>query len=113
MKRLILLSISAMLLSTGCDVSKTRLFKSYITEYSYNKNIELKITNKGNIAIYRKYTSEDDHIKTASYSFKSKGEEKRDMTNSVKFTTTLATIKKEVILSFLFGEYAPLSILRR
>ena len=66
-----------MLLSTGCDVSKTRLFKSYITEYSYDKNIELKITNKGNIAIYRKYTSEDDHIKTASYSFKSKGEEKK------------------------------------
>ena len=113
MKRLILLSISAMLLSTGCDVSKTRLFKSYITEYSYDKNIELKITNKGNIAIYRKYTSEDDHIKTASYSFKSKGEEKKRYDELCKIHNDLSYNKKEVILSFLFGEYAPLSILGR
>ena len=94
MKRLILLSISAMLLSTGCDVSKTRLFKSYITEYSYNKNIELKITNKGNIAIYRKYTSEDDHIKTASYSFKSKGEEKKRYDELCKIHNDLSYNKK-------------------
>ena len=94
MKRLILLSISAMLLSTGCDVSKTRLFKSYITEYSYDKNIELKITNKGNIAIYRKYTSEDDHIKTASYSFKSKGEEKKRYDELCKIHNDLSYNKK-------------------
>ena len=94
MKRLILLSIAAMLLSTGCDVSKTRLFKSYITEYSYNKNIELKITNKGNIAIYRKYTSEDDHIKTASYSFKSKGEEKKRYDELCKIHNDLSYNKK-------------------
>ena len=94
MKRLILLSISAMLLSTGCDVPKTRLFKSYITEYSYNKNIELKITNKGNIAIYRKYTSEDDHIKTASYSFKSKGEEKKRYDELCKIHNDLSYNKK-------------------
>ena len=94
MKRLILLSISAMLLSTGCDVSKTRLFKSYITEYSYDKNIELQITNKGNIAIYRKYTSEDDHIKTASYSFKSKGEEKKRYDELCKIHNDLSYNKK-------------------
>ena len=94
MKRLILLSISAMLLSTGCDVSKTRLFKSYITEYSYDKNIELKITNKGNIAIYRKYTSEDDLIKTASYSFKSKGEEKKRYDELCKIHNDLSYNKK-------------------
>ena len=94
MKRLILLSILAMLLSTGCDVSKTRLFKSYITEYSYDKNIELKITNKGNIAIYRKYTSEDDHIKTASYSFKSKGEEKKRYDELCKIHNDLSYNKK-------------------
>ena len=94
MKRLILLSISAMLLSTGCDVSKTRLFKSYITEYSYNKNIELKITNKGNIAIYRKYTSEDDHIKTASYYSKSKGEEKKRYDELCKIHNDLSYNKK-------------------
>ena len=94
MKRLILLSIAAMLLSTGCDVSKTRLFKSYITEYSYDKNIELKIINKGNIAIYRKYTSEDDHIKTASYSFKSKGEEKKRYDELCKIHNDLSYNKK-------------------
>ena len=104
MKRLILLSISAMLLSTGCDVSKTRLFKSYITEYSYDKNIELKITNKGNIAIYRKYTSEDDHIKTASYSFKSKGENKKIYDELCKIHNDLSyNQKRSYIVAPLWG----------
>jgi hypothetical protein len=104
MKRLILLSISAMLLSTGCDVSKTRLFKSYITEYSYDKNIELKITNKGNIAIYRKYTSEDDHIKTASYSFKSKGEEKKRYDELCKIHNDMSyNQKRSYIVAPLWG----------
>ena len=104
MKRLILLSISAMLLSTGCDVSKTRLFKSYITEYSYNKNIGLKITNKGNIAIYRKYTSEDDHIKTASYSFKSKGEEKKRYDELCKIHNDMSyNQKRSYIVAPLWG----------
>ena len=100
MKRLILLSIAAMLLSTGCDVSKTRLFKSYITEYSYDKNIELKITNKGNIAIYRKYTSEDDHIKTASYSFKSKGEEKKRYDELCKIHNDMSYNQKRSYIKF-------------
>ena len=72
MKRLILLSIVAMLLYIGCDRAKTVLFRSYINMYDYSENIQLKITEAGNIAIYQKYTSEDDNIKTASYSFKSK-----------------------------------------
>ena len=77
MKRLILLSIAVLLLLLGCDRAKTVLFRSYITIYYYSKNIQLKITDDGNIAIYKKYTSEDVNIKTASYSFKSKGEEKK------------------------------------
>ena len=93
-----------MLLSTGCDVSKTRLFKSYITEYSYDKNIELKITNKGNIAIYRKYTSEDDHIKTASYSFKSKGEEKKRYDELCKIHNDMSyNQKRSYIVAPLWG----------
>ena len=104
MKRLILLSISAMLLSTGCDVSKTRLFKSYITEYSYDKNIELKITNKGNIAIYRKYTSENVNIKTASYSFKSKGEEKKRYDELCKIHNDMSyNQKRSYIVAPLWG----------
>ena len=77
MKRLILLSIAAVLLLLGCDRAKTVLFRSYITIYYYSKNIQLKITDDGNIAIYKEYTSENVNIKTASYSFKSKGEEKK------------------------------------
>ena len=77
MKRLILLSIAVLLLLLGCDRAKTVLFRSYITIYYYSKNIQLKITDAGNIAIYQKYSSEDVNIKTASYSFKSKGEEKK------------------------------------
>ena len=70
MKRIIFLSLAAVLLCMGCDVSKTILFKSYITIYYYSENIQLRITDAGNIAIYREYTSEGDNIKTASYSFK-------------------------------------------
>ena len=77
MKRLILLSIAAVLLLLGCDRAKTVLFRSYINIYDYSENIQLKITDAGNIAIYQKYSSEDVNIKTASYSFKSKGEEKK------------------------------------
>ena len=77
MKRLILLSIAAVLLLLGCDRAKTVLFRSYINMYDYSENIQLKITDAGNIAIYQKYTSKDDNIKTAVYSFKSKGEEKK------------------------------------
>ena len=57
MKRLILLSIAAVLLLLGCDRAKTVLFRSYITIYYYSKNIQLKITDDGNIAIYKEYTS--------------------------------------------------------
>ena len=77
MKRLILLSIVAMLLYIGCDRVKTVLFRSYITMYYYSENIQLKITEAGNIAIYKEYTSENDKVKTAVYSFESKGEEKK------------------------------------
>ena len=61
----------------GCDRAKTVLFRSYINMYDYSENIQLKITEAGNIAIYQKYTSEDDNIKTAVYSFKSEGEDKK------------------------------------
>ena len=37
MKRLILLSIAALLLLLGCDRAKTVLFRSYITIYYYSK----------------------------------------------------------------------------
>ena len=97
MKRVIFLSLAAVLLCMGCDISKTELFKSYINTYYYSENIQIKITDAGNIAIYREYTSEGDNIKTAVYSFKSKGEEKRYTTSYVKFTTTLAITRKGVI----------------
>jgi len=45
--------------------------------YDYSENIQLKITDARNIAIYQKYSSEDVNIKTAVYSFKSKGEDKK------------------------------------
>ena len=77
MKRLILLSIAAVLLLLGCDRAKTVLFRSYINMYDYSENIQLKITDARNIAIYQKYSSEDVNIKTAVYSFKSKGEDKK------------------------------------
>ena len=61
----------------GCDRAKTELFKSYVTRYYFSENIQLKITDAGNIAIYREYTSENDKVKTAVYSFDAKGEEKK------------------------------------
>ena len=77
MKRVIFLSLVAVLLFMGCDISKTILFKSYVTRYFYSENIQLRITDAGNIAIYREYMSENKKVKTAIYSFKSKGEEKK------------------------------------
>ena len=104
MKRLILLSISAMLLSTGCDVSKTILFKSYMTIYYYSENIQLRITDAGNIAIYREYTSKEDNIKTASYSFKSKGENKKIYDELCKIHNDLSyNQKRSYIVAPLWG----------
>ena len=94
MKRLILLSIAALLLLLGCDRAKTVLFRSYITIYYYSKNIQLKITDDGNIAIYKEYTSENVNIKTASYSFKSKGEEKKRYDELCKIHNDLSYNKK-------------------
>ena len=94
MKRLILLSIAAVLLLLGCDRAKTVLFRSYITIYYYSENIQLKITDAGNIAIYREYTSENVNIKTASYSFKSKGEEKKRYDELCKIHNDLSYNKK-------------------
>ena len=94
MKRLILLSIAAVLLLLGCDRAKTVLFRSYITIYYYSKNIQLKITDDGNIAIYKEYTSENVNIKTASYSFKSKGEEKKRYDELCKIHNDLSYNKK-------------------
>ena len=77
MKRVIFLSLVAVLLCMGCDISKTILFKSYVTRYFYSENIQLRITDAGNISIYREYMSENKKVKTAIYSFNSKGEEKK------------------------------------
>ena len=104
MKRLILLSIVAMLLYIGCDIAKTVLFRSYITIYYYSKNIQLKITDDGNIAIYKKYTSEDVNIKTASYSFKSKGEEKKKYDELCKIHNDMSyNQKRSYIVAPLWG----------
>ncbi len=104
MKRLILLSIVAMLLYIGCDRAKTVLFRSYITIYYYSKNIQLKITDDGNIAIYKKYTSEDVNIKTASYSFKSKGEEKKKYDELCKIHNDMSyNQKRSYIVAPLWG----------
>ena len=78
MKRLILLSIVTALLYQSCDRAKTVLFRSYINTYFYNRNIRLKITEAGNIAIYRETSSEyKTNTPSAVYSFESKGEEKK------------------------------------
>ncbi len=104
MKRLILLSIVAMLLYIGCDRAKTVLFRSYINMYDYSENIQLKITEAGNIAIYQKYTSEDDNIKTASYSFKSKGENKKIYDELCKIHNDLSyNQKRSYIVAPLWG----------
>ena len=104
MKRLILLSIAVVLLLLGCDRAKTVLFRSYITIYYYSENIQLKITDAGNIAIYREYTSENDNIKTASYSFKSKGEEKKRYYELCKIHNDMSyNQKRSYIVAPLWG----------
>mgnify|MGYP000957394551 CR=1 FL=1 len=104
MKRLILLSIAVVLLLLGCDVSKTILFKSYMTIYYYSENIQLRITDAGNIAIYREYTSKEDNIKTASYSFKSKGENKKIYDELCKIHNDLSyNQKRSYIVAPLWG----------
>ena len=104
MKRLILLSIVAMLLYIGCDIAKTVLFRSYINMYDYSENIQLRITDAGNIAIYREYTSKEDNIKTASYSFKSKGENKKIYDELCKIHNDLSYNKKRsYIVAPLWG----------
>ena len=105
MKRLILLSIAAVLLLLGCDRAKTVLFRSYINMYDYSENIQLKITEAGNIAIYQKYTSEDDNIKTAVYSFKSKGEEKKKYDELCKIHNDMSyNQKRSYIVDPLWGK---------
>ena len=100
MKRLILLSIVAMLLYIGCDIAKTVLFRSYINTYFYNKNIQLKITEAGNIAIYKEYTSENDKVKTAVYSFESKGEEKKKYDELCKIHNDMSYNQKRRYIKF-------------
>lgn len=104
MKRVIFLSLAAVLLCMGCNVSKTILFKSYMTIYYYSENIQLRITDAGNIAIYREYTSKEDNIKTASYSFKSKGENKKIYDELCKIHNDLSyNQKRSYIVAPLWG----------
>ena len=104
MKRVIFLSLAAVLLCMGCDVSKTILFKSYMTIYYYSENIQLRITDAGNIAIYREYTPKEDNIKTASYSFKSKGENKKIYDELCKIHNDLSyNQKRSYIVAPLWG----------
>ena len=100
MKRVIFLSLAAVLLCMGCDISKTELFKSYINTYYYSENIQIKITDAGNIAIYREYTSKEDNIKTAVYSFKSKGEEKKIYDELCKIHNDLSYNQKRSYIRF-------------
>lgn len=100
MKRVIFLSLVAVLLCMGCDISKTELFKSYINTYYYSENIQLRITDAGNIAIYREYTSKEDNIKTAVYSFKSKGEEKKIYDELCKIHNDLSYNQKRSYIRF-------------
>ena len=105
MKRVIFLSLVAVLLCMGCDISKTILFKSYVTRYFYSENIQLRITDAGNIAIYREYTSKEDNIKTAVYSFKSKGEEKKIYDELCKIHNDLSyNQKRSYIADPLWGK---------
>ena len=100
MKRLILLSIAAVLLLLGCDRAKTELFKSYVTRYYFSENIQLKITDAGNIAIYREYTSENDKVKTAVYSFDAKGEEKKKYDELCKSHNDISYNQKRRYIKF-------------
>ena len=105
MKRVIFLSLVAVLLCMGCDISKTILFKSYVTRYFYSENIQLRITDAGNIAIYREYMSENKKIKTAIYSFKSKGEEKKIYDELCKIHNDLSyNQKRSYIADPLWGK---------
>jgi hypothetical protein len=89
----------------GCDISKTILFKSYVTRYFYSENIQLRITDAGNIAIYREYMSENKKIKTAIYSFKSKGEEKKIYDELCKIHNDLSyNQKRSYIADPLWGK---------
>ena len=79
----------------SCDRARYHVFRSYITEYSYSENIQLKITSKGNIVIYRDYRNiEKNKIKTATYSFSSKGEEKKKYDELCKIHNDLSYNKK-------------------
>ena len=101
MKRLILLSIVAMLLYIGCDRAKTVLFRSYINTYFYNKNIQLKITEAGNIAIYRETSSEyKTNTPSAVYSFESKGEEKKKYDELCKIHNDMSYNQKRSYIKF-------------
>ena len=105
MKRVIFLSLAAVLLCMGCDVSKTILFKSYVTRYFYSENIQLRITDAGNIAIYREYMSENKKVKTAIYSFNSKGEEKKIYDELCKIHNDLSyNQKRSYIADPLWGK---------
>ena len=105
MKQLIFLSLAAVLLCMGCDISKTILFKSYVTRYFYSENIQLRITDAGNIAIYREYMSENKKVKTAIYSFKSKGEEKKIYDELCKIHNDLSyNQKRSYIADPLWGK---------
>ena len=105
MKRVIFLSLVAVLLCMGCDISKTILFKSYVTRYFYSENIQLRITDAGNIAIYREYMSENKKVKTAIYSFKSKGEEKKIYDELCKIHNDLSyNQKRSYIADPLWGK---------
>ena len=106
MKRLILLSIVTALLYQSCNRARYHIFKSYITEYSYSENIQLKITSKGNIVIYRNYRNiEKNKIKTATYSFSSKGEEKKKYDELCKIHNDMIyNQKRSYIVDPLWGK---------
>ena len=105
MKRVIFLSLAAVLLCMGCDISKTILFKSYVTRYFYSENIQLRITDAGNISIYREYMSENKKVKTAIYSFNSKGEGKKIYDELCKIHNDLSyNQKRSYIADPLWGK---------
>ena len=105
MKRVIFLSLVAVLLCQGCDKDKYHIFKSYVTRYFYSENIQLRITDAGNIAIYREYMSENKKVKTAIYSFKSKGEEKKIYDELCKIHNDLSyNQKRSYIADPLWGK---------
>jgi len=106
MKRLILLSLVTALLYQSCDRARYHVFRSYITECSYSENIQLKITSNGNIVIYRDYRNiEKNKIKTATYSFSSKGEEKKKYDEFCKIHNDMSyNQKRSYIVDPLWGK---------